>query len=127
MTPFPVAVSHEPPSAKGYAYRIPIRMTQGERAVIGRKAHAANVSMSRYLVAAALHQKREETDLCPGDLARLQRFQAYVEDAATRLRSLSALPVFRGVGGEEMQRAARLRETLCVLESLSTEIGRRLA
>lgn len=113
----------------GYSYRIPIRMTREERARIGQKAQAANLSMSRYLVTSAMYydeQERHETDLSEGDQTRLRRFQSYFDEAATRLRSLSALPIFKGPGGDEMQRAARLRETLCVLESLSTEISRRL-
>ncbi|RYF50241.1 MAG: hypothetical protein EOO38_06135, partial [Cytophagaceae bacterium] len=82
-------VAAEKPGA--YDYRIPIRMTREERAVIGKKAQDNNLSVSRYLVTVATC----ETDIRPEDQARLLRLKSYFDDAATRLQNLTILPLFR--------------------------------
>lgn len=111
-----------PPEEPGrYPYRITIRMTRRERAMIGRKASDCDLSLSRFLVESAT----AESSLRSEDRGRLLRLQTYFDDAARRLQAFSALPVF--ADAEQEQPARRLREVLCVLESLSTELGRRLS
>ena len=103
-----------------YPYRITIRMTRRERAVIGRKANDCDLSLSRFLVESAT----AETVLRSEDRGRLLRLKDYFDEAAQRLQAFSALPVFQDV--QHQQPAQRLQEVLCVLESLSTELGKRL-
>ena len=113
-------ISSSPEGPGRYPYRIPIRMTRRERAIIGQKANDRNLSVSRFLVESAT----TESNLRSEDRRRLLRLKDYFDEAARRLQAFSALPVFQDV--QHQQPAQRLREVLCVLESLSTELGRRL-
>ena len=113
--------SREAVKSERFTYRITIRMTRRERAIIGKKAQECDLSVSRYLVEAGTR----ETNLLPEEARRLVRLKSYFEEAGEHIRGLSALPLWREYG-QGSQAALRLREVLCVLESLSAEIGRRL-
>ena len=103
-----------------YPCRLPIRMTQAERAIIGKKACALNLSISRYLVENGVGGKQKE------DPARLRYLQILFQDAADKAKSLLASPLF--TPRDELTRdvRARLEESAYLLRALAGELARRL-
>ena len=113
------------PSESRYPCRLPIRMTPGERAIIGKKACALNLSISRYLVTSGVGEKQGQ----PGqaqDPERLRYLQILFQDAADKAKLLLASPLF--TPGDELTRdvRARLEESAYLLKALAGELARRL-
>ena len=111
----------EPPESR-YPCRLPIRMTPGERSIIGKKACALNLSISRYLVASGIGDKQNQAQ----DPARLRYLQILFQDAADKAKILLASPLF--TPGDEVTRdvRARLEESAYLLKALAGELARRL-
>ena len=103
-----------------YPCRLPIRMTQEERAIIGKKACALNLSISRYLVENGVGDKQRE------DPARLRYLQILFQDAADKAKSLLASPLFTPKDELTRDVRARLEESAYLLRALAGELARRL-
>ncbi|MES2459245.1 MAG: hypothetical protein V4671_01590 [Armatimonadota bacterium] len=103
-----------------YPCRLPIRMTQAERAIIGKKACALNLSISRYLVENGVGDKQKE------DPARLRYLQLLFQDAADKAKSLLASPLFTPKDELTRDVRARLEESAYLLRTLAGELARRL-
>lgn len=125
-------MSHTPPAnpprhipRQGrYPVRIPIRMTHDERALIGQRATALHLSISRYLVDLAT---RSKAPLFPEDKQRLAFLRALFAGASEKVQAALASERL-AQGGEEMARArVCLQEVLRLLEAIGKELGRRLA
>ena len=108
------------PPASRYPCRLPIRMTQAERAIIGKKACALNLSISRYLVENGVGDKQRE------DPARLRYLQILFQDAADKAKSLLASPLFTPKDELTRDVRARLEESAYLLRALAGELARRL-
>lgn len=106
-----------------YPCRIPIRMTAAERAVIGKSACAADLSVSRYLVELATQGRVAR----PEDRARLRYLQALFQDAAARVQALLSSPLMAHEDVEIQSARACLEEASRLLTSLARELTRRLA
>lgn len=105
-----------------YPCRIPIRMTAAERAVIGKSACAADLSVSRYLVETATQGRTT----CPQDRARIGYLRALFQEAADKTHSLLASPLLTSGHSEVADVQAHLTEAARLLACLSLELGRRL-
>ena len=100
-----------------YEYRIPIRMTRGERVLIGRSACAVNMSVSRYLVENATTKRPLKAE----DGARLRYLQELFAQTSLSVDALLPLVSEReGAVHPQIKNAAQL------LRELSAEIARRL-
>ena len=133
----PPASSHAP----RYPVRIPIRMTQEERATIGKSACALNRSISRYLVELATttpasvagEGKNQKAVLLPEDKARLSFLRALFHRATEKVQAALASERFVGNGGSGSESADKagvktsLEETLRLLDAIGQELGRRIA
>ena len=107
-----------------YPVRIPIRMTDKERAVIGQSACASNRSISRYLVELATLGK-SPTPM--ENQARLKFLHALFQGATEKLQAVLASERFAQGTGEEITGArASLQETLRLLDAIGQELGRRI-
>lgn len=121
-----VPVTNTPPRelrSSRYPCRIPIRMTPGERAIIGRKATALNLSISRFLVESGVSDK-------PGyaaDPARLRYLQVLFQDAADKAKALLASPLFAVKNELNSEVKMRLEEAAYLLKALAGELARRLS
>jgi len=112
------------PVSSRYPIRIPIRMTQAERASIGKRATALNRSISRYLVELAT---RDRAQLLPEDRARIQFLIALFAGATQKVQA--ALASSRLSQSSEPDIASVrvcLQEVLRLLEAIGQELGRRL-
>lgn len=105
-----------------YPCRIPIRMTAAERAVIGKSACAADLSVSRYLVETATQGRTAR----PQDRARICYLRALFQDAADKTHALLASPLLTSGNSEVADVQTHLAEAARLLASLSLELGRRL-
>ena len=112
----------EETSTTRYPCRIPIRMTQAERAAIGKKANARNLSISRYLVESGVGDKQGQA----ADPARLRYLQILFQDAADKAKSLLASPLFLTKNELTNDVRIRLEEAAYLLKALSGELARRL-
>ena len=107
-----------------YPVRIPIRMTDKERAVIGQSACACNRSISRYLVELATLEK-SPTPL--ENQARLKFLYSLFQGASEKMQAVLASERFIQGTGEEITAArASLQETLRLLDAIGQELGRRI-
>ncbi len=110
-----------------YPVRIPIRMTEAERAIIGKSACALNCSISRYLVELATSEKAPKPALLSEDKARLRFLHALFHGATEKLQTVLSSERFAAGTGEEITGArATLEETLRLLDAIGQELGRRI-
>lgn len=118
----PATNTKDEPSSPRYPCRIPIRMTQAERATIGKKANARDLSISRYLVESGVGDKHRQA----ADPARLRYLQVLFQDAADKAKSLLTSPLF--ITKNELTNDVRIRleEAAYLLKALSGELARRL-
>ena len=108
-----------------FPVRIPVRMTQEERATIGRNACALNRSISRYLVELATSDKSRPL---PEDRAQTKFLHSLFHAATEKVRAvLASERLAQGTGEEIVYARATLGETLRLLEAIGKELGRRLA
>jgi len=106
-----------------YPVRLPIRMTQAERAVIGKSACALDRSISRYLVELALQSASQPQ---PQDRTRLTFLHALFHGATEKVQAaLASERMTNGEGDESAAARVCLQEVLRLLEAISQEIGRR--
>jgi len=121
----PTTAMTAPAARQGrYPVRLPIRMTQAERAVIGKSACALDRSISRYLVELALQGK---PPLLPEDRSRLTFLHALFHGATEKVQAaLASEPVALGGGKESTAARVCLQEVLRLLDAIGQEIGRRL-
>lgn len=112
------------PIAGRYPVRIPVRMTQEERARIGQHATALSRSISRYLVELAT---RSKPPLALQDKARLKFLHALFTGATDKVTVALASSRFVESHEEEVVHArVCLQEVLRLLEAIGQEMGRRL-
>ena len=108
-----------------YPVRIPIRMTEAERAVIGKSACAMNRSISRYLVELATTGK---SSLLPEDKARLKFLHALFHGATEKVQAVLHSERFSQTQSAEEITCAKtsLQEVLRLLDAIGQELGRRI-
>lgn len=114
---------HHQHNGHRYPCRIPIRMTQAERATIGKKACALNLSISRFLVERGVQDKYGN----PADPARLRHLHVLFQDAADKAKALLQSPLFAQRNELTAEAKARLEEAAYLLSVLSGELARRLS
>ena len=108
-----------------FPVRIPVRMTQEERATIGKNACALNRSISRYLVELATGSNAR---LLPENKAQTKFLQSLFHAATEKVRAvLTSERLAQGTGEETVYARATLGETLRLLEAIGKELGRRIA
>lgn len=112
------------PSISRYPVRIPVRMTQAERAFIGRNATAIHRSISRYLVELAMQGK---PPLQPEDKARLKFLLALFAATTEKVQAALASPRLSQSSDKEISDArVCLQEVLRLLDAIGQELQRRL-
>ena len=112
------------PSLSRYPVRIPVRMTQAERAFIGKNATAIHRSISRYLVELAMQGK---PPLQPEDRARIKFLLALFAGTTEKVQTALASPrLSQGSDPEIVGARMCLQEVLRLLEAIGQELRRRL-
>jgi len=111
-----------------FPVRIPIRMTQEERAQIGQAACALNRSISRFLVELATQEKGTRTSpFSTQEAVRLKFLVALFAGATEKVRAVLASERVAQIGeGEKSESSAKaaLQEVLRLLEARGQELGR---
>jgi len=120
-------------SSRGrFPVRIPIRMTQEERARIGQAACALNRSISRYLVELATSGANTRTPpfSTQEEAVRVKFLVALFAGATEKVRAVLASERLNQTGQEEESEnagaKAALQEVLRLLEAVGQELGRRI-
>lgn len=114
-----------PSSVSRYPVRIPIRMTQAERAFIGRSATAIHRSISRYLVELAMQGGKPP--LQPEDKARIKFLLALFAGTTEKVQTALHSPrLAQGNDAEIVGARLCLQEVLRLLEVIGQELQRRL-
>ena len=104
-----------------YPVRLPIRMTQAERAVIGKSACALDRSISRYLVELAL-----QSASLPQDRTRLTFLHALFHGATEKVRAALVSERLAHGGGGQSARVC-LEEVLRLLNAIGQELERHIS
>jgi len=113
-----------PPSSarlQRYPVRMPIRMTEAERAVIGKSACALDRSISRYLVELAL-----QSASLPQDRTRLTFLHALFHGATEKVRAALVSERLAHGGGGQSARVC-LEEVLRLLNAIGQELERHIS
>ena len=113
----PHKLSSVPTPQRRFPVRVPIRMTQAERAAIGKNACALNRSISRYLVEIATVAK---FGFCHEEKTRLRFLCVLLGEAAEKVQSAQG----RGIEAGDIR--AALQEAGSLLETIAQELGRGL-
>ena len=100
---------------------VPVRMTASERAAVGQKAYALNVSVSRFLVERGIGNQAQASDT-----SRLRYLHTLFDDAASRAKALLASPLFAVKNEHTADAKLRLEEVAYLLKALAGELARRL-
>ena len=114
---------HPPPAPRRYVATLYARATEDEKRRIERKAEAAGLSVSRYLVRAAAEEKlppnREERARLEDLLYRFKRASLFLDHLVVNGAGLER-------AGASPQEQREIRETAGILGSLASELRRRL-
>jgi len=114
---------HHPPAPRRYVATLYARATEEEKRRIERKAQAAGLSVSRYLVRAAAEEKlppnREERTRLEDLLYRFKRASLFLDHLVVNGAGLER-------AGASAQQQREIRETAGILGALAGELRRRL-
>lgn len=111
------------PSAIRYPRRLLIRMTTEERRTLGRKAHAAELSISRFVIQSAMRGKAPPSQ---AERAELESLMFLVKRAANVLTRLLANARAMRLIGADKEIEEQLKGASDILLRLLAELRRRL-
>ena len=110
-------------SALRYPRRMLVRMTEEERRVLGRRSHAAYLSLSRYLVQTAMEGKAPPTQ---AEKEQLERLLFLLKRAATILTQLLSNARILRLTGANREMESHLEAAVELMTRLCNELKRRL-
>ena len=110
-------------SALRFPHRMLIRMTEEERRILGRRSHAAYLSLSRYLVQTAMQGKAPPTQ---AEKEQLERLLFLLKRAATILTQLLGNARALRLTGADKEMEGYLENAVDLMTRLCNELKRRL-
>lgn len=105
-----------------FVHRLLIRMTREERRLLGRKAHAAEMSLSRFLIQSAMRGKTPPTQ---AERAELESLMFLLRRAANILNRLLANTRAMRLVGADAEIENELKNARELLVRLLAELRRR--
>ena len=110
-------------SALRYPRRMLVRMTEEERRLLGKRAHASYLSLSRYLVQTAMQGKSPPTQ---AEKEQLERLLFLLKRAATILTQLLGNARALRLTGADREMETYLANAVDLMTRLCNELKRRL-
>ena len=114
---------HALSSALRYPRRMLVRMTEEERRLLGKRAHASYLSLSRFLVQTAMQGKAPPTQ---AEKEQLERLLFLLKRAATILTQLLGNARTLRLTGADREMESYLENAVDLMTRLCNELKRRL-